>query len=476
MAAEQQMIAIVLAAGQGKRLKSNLPKVLHALLGQTVVERVLNGLASVHNTGLKWDEVVVVLGHQADQVQTYIERLSLPFKVKFVLQTQQLGTGHAVQQVAKTLNYPESTRVLITCGDMPLLTPETYEGILSQHDVEDALSVLAVNTSDPDGYGRVFFDPETLGVTEIIEHKDASEKQRQNPWVNAGVYVANWAALCEQLDNLKNNNQQGEYYLTDVVGLLVQKNKRVKAYTECESDEMIGINSREDLAVASLLLTEKANQALLENGVSLVGESTIAPEVKIGKDTTILPNCYIVGAVEIGDNCTIGPNTTLVGPVKIGNHCQVLHSVLQNNVVIGNDNYIGPFAHLRDQAEVDAFCKVGNFVEVKQTRIGHHSNAAHLCYLGDAQIGSNVNMGAGSIIANYDPILDEKHETVIEDDVKVGCNSTLVSPVVLGEGSCVAAGSVITEDVSADDLAIARSKQSASKNWVSRKKSTTVLK
>lgn len=460
-------IGIVLAAGKGTRLKSDLPKVLHPVLGKPMLQRVLENLAPL---GLA--KVILIVGHQAERVQEAVSAFKLPFPVEFVVQEPQLGTGHAIMQVLPKLPLDTEADVLITCGDMPLVPAERYVSLMETYTAQPVhASLVTVAMPNPTGYGRVLSEN---GVFQrIVEEKDASTSEKQVPWINAGIYAAYWPVFSQYLSRLDANNAQGEFYLTDVLGMLAEEHreKGVSTVVWPEPDELLGINSRHQLAEAVAILSRWTTHRLMTEGVSLVNPAsmTVAPEVRVGADTVILPGCYLEGEITVGSNCEIGPHTTMRGRITIGDACRIVHSHLERVVGVGDNSYIGPFAHLRDNAMIGDQVRLGNFVEVKETRFGSRSNAAHLCYLGDAVVGDDVNMGAGSIIANYDPILDVKSQTVIEDGVKVGCNSVLVSPVTVRERSCVAAGSVITASVEAWSLAIARSRQTEIPQWVRRK-------
>jgi bifunctional UDP-N-acetylglucosamine pyrophosphorylase / glucosamine-1-phosphate N-acetyltransferase len=460
-------IGIVLAAGKGTRLKSTLPKVLHPVLGKSMLQRVLESFV-----GLGLDRVILVIGHQAQQVQQVINTFDLPFPIDFVIQEPQLGTGHAVMQILPILPPETDAEVLITCGDMPLVKPERYQHLLKHHaQSQAAVTLVTVSMSDPTGYGRVIWKD---GIFQkIVEQKDASPEEYQIPWVNAGIYAAEWPALSRNFSKLTQNNAQGEFYLTDVMGLMVQTQgaEAVRVETWPDQNEVLGINSRQQLSEAVQILSLRTAHRLMDEGVSLINPDsmTLAPEVSIGPDTVLYPGCVLEGTVQIGSHCEIGPYTTMSGEISVADHCRIIYSLLDRVVTVGKNSYLGPFAHCRDNAILGETVRIGNFVEVKEARIGDRSNAAHLSYVGDADIGNDVNMGAGSIIANYDPILDKKYRSTIEDGVKVGCNTVLISPITLRERSCVAAGSVITEDVAPWDLAIARSRQTSISQWVEQK-------
>lgn len=457
------MNAIILAAGQGTRLKSPTPKVLHKLFGKSLLERVLRTLEKV-----SIQQVYLVLGHGRTEVQSAVQSWNLSCPIFPVVQEPQLGTGHAVQQVklaaANTLNGD----VLIATGDAPLFTPDSLQALIETHRQSgNALSLLVADLESPTGYGRVLTDGgRILG---IVEEKDACPEEKAVKTVNTGVYCIDWETISPLLDKISSQNAQGEFYLTDVVALAVAERLPVGGVWLKDSREMLGVNSRADLALCHQVLNIRTQADLMAAGVTILdpGQTMISPEVQIGQDSVIYPGCYLEGDILVGSRCEIGPQTTLVGRVSIGDDSSVIHSRVKDST-IGSGTTVGPFAHLRDGTALSDHVRVGNFVEVKNTRISHHSNAAHLAYLGDADLGSEVNMGAGSITANYDPIRDTKHKTVIEDGVKVGCNAVLVAPLTVSHDSCVAAGSVITKNVDPWDLAIARPKQTQIPQWVAK--------
>lgn len=476
--------AIVMAAGKGTRLKSETPKVLHALFGRPLLAWVLEGLSQAK---LSVQQTLVVVGHQKNQVNDILRQLAVDFTSvnlgASVTQEPQLGTGHAIQQVKAgcskdALKTLDATSVLILSGDVPLLTAQSLERLVDAH-VSGAcdLSLLVAHLDNPSGYGRVLMQPGTQPgekrVEKIVEEKDASPVEKLVMTVNTGIYCLNWKTISPLLDLLSANNAQGEFYLTDVIALAVERGLKVNAVHLDDALEMCGINHRLDLSLCHEILHQRTVARLMDNGVTVLqpASSMLSPQIQVGADTVIYPGCTMGGAITIGKGCEIGPQVTLTGPVHIGDNSRVLHSVIKNTV-IGSRTSVGPFAHLRDGAVLSDEVRIGNFVEVKNTEIASGSNAAHLAYLGDATLGSGVNIGAGTIIANYDPIRKQKHHTVIENDVKIGCNSVLVSPVTVAEGACVAAGSVITHNVSPWSLAIARGRQQELADWVKKVKST----
>ncbi|MCA9788163.1 MAG: bifunctional UDP-N-acetylglucosamine diphosphorylase/glucosamine-1-phosphate N-acetyltransferase GlmU [Cyanobacteria bacterium HKST-UBA05] len=475
MTASRQTIGLVLAAGKGTRLKSDLPKVLHNLLGKPLLVRVIEALLP-----LQLKEIVVVVGHQAEAVETaladYARQAGWKTPLRFLLQQPQLGTGHAVMQLNNVLAKDEAVDVLITCGDMPLIPTQRYETLMSAYHnhTESMLAVATVQYADPTGYGRVFFDDHDY-VHRIVEHKDANAVEQQQTWCNTGIYLGSWPTLSKTLEQLGDDNAQREYYLTDVVALMYKAGKPVQAVRWPDEEDVLGINSRLQLSQATSILSRRTAERLMEEGVSInqPDSSTFAPEVQVGPDTLIHPGCVLEGPVVVGQQCEIGPSTTMRGAITIHDHCRIVTAHLEKQVEVASHTYVGPYAHLRDNASIGPTCRIGNFVEVKEAVIGARSNAAHLCYLGDVDVGDDVNMGAGSIVANYDPVRDIKTRSTIETGVKVGCNSVLISPVTLHQDSSVAAGSVITDDVGSGELAIARCRQSTIEGWVDKAKNTT---
>lgn len=465
--------AIILAAGKGTRLKSRLPKVLHPLFGKPLLQRVCEALEP-----LGVDQGFFIVGHGREQVQKALDTWQIPFKCHFITQEPQLGTGHALLQVKLYREHSSGLQVsdlpnlhgttLILSGDVPLLRTDSLQTLANTHLAQgNDLTLMVADLGNPTGYGRVVLQGGR--ILKIVEERDATPQERDIRLVNAGIYCAVWERIEPLLDRLSANNAQQEFYLTDLVALASQAGLKIGFVQLDDPQEMTGVNSREELALCHEILNCRTQSRLMRDGVTILDPRTtmIGPEVQIGLDTVILPGCFLQGDVQIGEQAEIGPNTTLMGPIRIGKNSKVVQSYLKN-VSMGEDVLIGPFAHLRDGAVLSHHVRIGNFVEVKNARIDHHSNAAHLCYLGDAALGSEVNMGAGSITANYDPIRDTKHETIIGDGVKVGCNAVLVAPVQIHERACVAAGSVITQDVAPWDLAIARPRQTAIPDWVKR--------
>ncbi len=445
------MVAVaVLAAGKGTRMKSNLPKVLHNLGGKSLVERVLNS-----SDALNPSRRIVIVGYEAQRVKENLQSLS---GVEFVEQAQQLGTGHAIQQLLPHLQ-DFSGDLLVLNGDVPLLRPETLQKLVETHQNNgNAATLLTAQLPNPQGYGRVFCDTNYL-VEKIVEHRDCTPQQRENNRINAGVYCFNWPKLAAVLPQLSADNDQQEYYLTDVCAML----EPVMAVDVADYQEITGINDRKQLAAAGTMLQQRIKDHWLKAGVNMINPDsiTIDETVQLQPDVTIEPQTHLRGETTIGSGTRVGPGS-LIENSHIGENVTVFYSVVRDSQVAAGTQ-IGPYTHLRGQAKVGEGCRLGNFVEVKKTTIGNKTNAAHLSYLGDATLGDRVNIGAGTITANYDGY--KKHPTVINDGTKTGSNSVLVAPVTLGENVTVAAGSVVTKDVEADSLVVARSRQVERKGW-----------
>ena len=418
--------SIILAAGKGTRMKSDMPKVLHTIFEKTLLSYVID---AVNNTGIA-DENFVIVGHQAERVEEYNNKNN--DNAKCVLQSPQLGTGHAVSMAVPYLKDFDG-EVIILCGDTPLITSETIKEFVEAHrNLKSDITVMSAIFENPTNYGRIIRNSNNT-LNSIVEEKDATPEQKAVKEINAGIYCLNWAKIKPAFSQLKTNNAQGEYYLTDIIKWGNEQNLSVNAYTLKDNEEIYGINSKSNLAEATKLLNRKIVNKHLANGVQIIDPATtwISPETEIEADTIIYPSTYIEGKN------------------KIGKHCK-----------------IGPFAHLRGGVVLEDYVKVGNFVEVKKTTIKSHTNACHLTYLGDSEIGSNVNIGAGTITANYNPLTKVKSKTIIGDNVKIGSNSVLVAPVTIEEGANVGALSVITKNVTAWALAITRAPMRVVEGWV----------
>jgi bifunctional UDP-N-acetylglucosamine pyrophosphorylase / glucosamine-1-phosphate N-acetyltransferase len=445
------MVAVaILAAGRGTRMKSHLPKVLHPLGGRSLVERVLDSLQEIQPT-----HRLLIVGYRSDLVQT---ALATDPGLTFVEQTEQLGTGHAVQQLLPHLQGFEGD-LLILNGDVPLLRPQTLKQLLHTHTQNhNAATILTAQLPDPKGYGRVFCDEHNL-VTQIIEDRDCTAAQKQNRRINAGVYCFRWADLAQVLPHLQPNNDQNEYYLTDTV----KDMNPVMAVDVADYQEILGINDRQQLADAYDILQTRVKAEWMKAGVTLIDpkSTTIDDTVQLQPDVIIEPQTHLRGQTVIQSGSRIGPGS-LIENSQIGENVTVMFSVVTDSSVQANSR-IGPYAHLRGHVQVGEACRIGNFVELKNSSLGDRTNVAHLSYLGDATLGERVNIGAGTITANYDGV--KKHPTQIGDRSKTGSNSVLVAPVTLGSDVTIAAGSVITEDVADDCLALARSRQVVKPGW-----------
>ncbi|WP_449621623.1 bifunctional UDP-N-acetylglucosamine diphosphorylase/glucosamine-1-phosphate N-acetyltransferase GlmU [Robertmurraya sp. Marseille-Q9965] len=438
--------AVVLAAGQGTRMKSKLYKVLHPVCGKPMVQHVVDQVSR-----LDMDHIVTVIGHGAELVKS-----QLGDTCSYALQAEQLGTAHAVMQAQEVLEGKEGV-TLVVCGDTPLIKAETMEALLKQHEETNAkVTVLTAYTDDPTGYGRLIRNDKGF-VEKIVEHKDASDEERKVKEINTGTYCFDNQALFDALKNVSNENVQGEYYLPDVIEILKNRGEIVTAFQTDDFDETLGVNDRVALSQAEGTLRNRINEYHMRNGVTIIDPKNtyIDADVEIGQDTIIYPGTVLTGQTKIASDCQIGPNSEIKN-CYIGEGTVVRQSVAHDSQ-IGAQVNIGPFAHIRPQSEIHDEVKIGNFVEIKKTVFGKGSKASHLSYIGDAEVGRDVNIGCGSITVNYDG--KNKFLTKIEDDVFIGCNSNLVAPVTVGKGAYVAAGSTVVEDVPGNALAIARARQ-----------------
>ncbi len=444
------VVVAILAAGRGTRMKSHLPKVLHNLGGRSLVEKVITSAEP-----LLPSRQIVIVGYQSQEVKAALKTNP---KLEFVEQPQQLGTGHAIQQLLPHLE-GYTGDLLVLNGDLPLLRTSTIQHLRQIHqEHQNAATILCANLSNPQGYGRVFCNPENL-VQQIIEHKDCTPTQKQNCRVNAGIYYFRWPDLAKVLPHLEANNAQKEYYLTDAVTQV----GRVMAVDVEDYQEILGINDRLQLAQAQEILQRRIKEKWMLAGVTLMdpGSITIEDTVQLDPDVIIEPQTHLRGHTVIHTGSRIGPGS-LIENSQLGKNVIVQYSVVTDSTV-QNGTRVGPYAHLRGHAQVGANCRVGNFVELKNTELGDRTNVAHLSYLGDTTAGSQVNIGAGTITANYDGV--NKHRTNIGDRTKTGSNSVLVAPLTLGDDVYVAAGSTVTEDVPNDALVIARSRQVVKLGW-----------
>lgn len=421
--------AIILAAGKGTRMKSDLPKVLHPIFGKPLLGYVID---AVNNTGLV-NENYVIVGHQAELVEDFVSKNYT--NSKCILQMPQLGTGDAVNKAYNDLK-DFNGEVIILCGDAPLITSETLKNFVEAHkEHHSTLTVMSAIFDNPTNYGRIVRGQDG-GLKAIVEEKDANVEEKAIKEINAGIYCLDWKKIAPAFLNLQCNNAQGEYYLTDIVSWAVKNGLKTQAFVLKNNEEIFGINSKAHLAEATKFLNTKTINKLLDDGVTIVDPNStfISSETTIEADTIIFPNVYISGKNTIGKNCKIGP-----------------------------------FAHIRDGAQIGNNVRIGNFVEVKKSVIKDNTNVSHLSYIGDSELGSKVNIGAGTITANYNPITKQKSKTIIKDGANTGSNSVLVAPVTVNEMASIAAGSVITKDVEANSLAITRSPLKTIQNWVQSK-------
>ena len=450
-----ELVAVILAAGKGTRMKSKLPKVLHKIGGKPMLQHVLDA-ADAAGAARK----VVVVGHEAELVEAMVGE-----QAQMALQAEQLGTGHAVMQTEAVLKDFCGT-VMIICGDTPLLEAaelkKFYEGHVAS---QAAATVLTAFMDDPAGYGRIIRDADG-NVLGIVEEKDAVLEQKAIKEINTGIYCVEAPLLFEVLAILTCDNAQGEYYLTDVLAKLNAMGKKVGGVATADSDMIMGINSRRQMAEAENIMRQRILNKLMDDGVTIMDPAStfIEKGVEIGQDTVIYPYTWLEGTTKIGEDCQIGPNVRLTN-VRIGNTAE-LQFVYGHDCEVQDNVVIGPYVHLRPYTVIGDNVKIGNFVEVKNSHVGTGSKLPHLSYIGDSDIGSSVNIGCGCITVNYDG--KKKHRTIIEDNAFVGCNSNMVAPVTIGAGAYIGAGSTITKDVPGDDLGIARAKQKNIEGWAAK--------
>lgn len=451
----ESLAAVVLAAGKGTRMKSSRIKVLHPAAGLPMIAWPV---AAAREAGA--DPVVLVIGHQANAVQGVFRGAA---DIRCAMQEEQLGTGHAVACALEALPGFRGT-VLILCGDTPLLRPETLTSLCSFHrENRSALTVLTALLDDPAGYGRVLRDASGR-VAGIVEHKDATPEQRNIREINSGIYCMESGFLFDNIKSIGNDNAQKEYYLTDLLAVAVRKGLTCLAMAAADADEIMGINDRSQLADASRILRRRINRGLMLSGVTMIDpeQTYIDHGVSIGADTVIYPACHIGGGTVIGSGCEIEQGVSISG-CRIGDDCHIKAGSVLEDSELHENVAVGPMAHLRPGTVLHDHVKIGNFVETKKIVMGKGSKASHLTYLGDASIGSDVNIGCGTITCNYDGV--NKHRTVIGDDVFIGSDVQLVAPVTVGRNSLVAAGTTVTVDVPPDSLAISRVPQVNKDGW-----------
>lgn len=442
---------LILAAGLGTRMKSNTAKVLHQLGGRPLIAHVCRTASSLDPR-----RIFVVVGHQAEAVQDAVVQELGNDRVSFPVQKEQLGTGHAVMSAREFLENEDST-LLVLSGDVPMIRAETLASLVQQHRAHRgrgaACTILTVKLEDPTGYGRVIRD-ETGIFNRVVEQKDATEDERRIKEINSGIYCFNTRLLFQSLSRVSNDNKQGEYYLTDVPRILREAGEPISLYAHNDFREVSGINNREELAEIERVLRRRINSRMMRDyGVTLIDplHTYISEDAVIGRDTVIHPNVTIEGKTRIGDGCEIRSGSRLTN-AYIGEAVKILDNSVIDTSSIGDNSTIGPFAHIRNYARIESEAKIGNFVEVKKSIVGKKTKASHLTYLGDATIGENTNIGAGTITCNYDG--KNKNPTTIGNNVKIGSDTMLVAPVKVGDGVVTGAGSVVTKDIPPNKLAV----------------------
>ncbi len=451
----EKIFSVVLAAGEGKRMKSSKSKLLHKICGRTIVEWVLDAVA-----GAGIDESIIVVGHKSEQVKECLGNK------QYAIQEKQLGTGHAVMQSEEFLKGKKGI-VVVLCGDTPLITSETLKNAIEAHKADNNnVTIITSMVDNPFGYGRVLRNSQGT-VEKIVEQADATDKEKSCKEINSGMYCFNLEDLFRALNSINNNNKQGEYYLTDTIEVLINEGKRVGAFKMSDSTEILGINDRIQLAQATEVIRNRIIKEHMLNGVSFIMPNTncLDYNVRIGKDTVVYSGTIIEGETSIGENCIIGPNTRVVSSI-VDDDVEINNSVVLKSS-ISSGTKVGPFAYLRPNSKIGKKVKVGDFVEVKNSSIGDNTKISHLTYVGDAEVGKNVNLGCGVVTVNYDG--KNKSKTIIGDNAFIGCNVNLIAPVEVKNNAYVAAGSTITDQVPEDGLAIARSRQLIKENWVKKR-------
>ncbi|MEE9591110.1 MAG: bifunctional UDP-N-acetylglucosamine diphosphorylase/glucosamine-1-phosphate N-acetyltransferase GlmU [Thermodesulfobacteriota bacterium] len=454
----KKVTSIILAAGLGKRMRSASPKVLHPVCGKPMLFYSIEALKNI-----KIDRIVVI-GHKGESVKGYFADKG----VAFVEQEPQLGTGHAVICTEKKLRFFRGD-LLILSGDVPLIKTGTLKGLIRFHHQKDAtVSFITTFLKGPTGYGRVIRD-DNGSVKRIVEEKDATAKEKAIQEVNTGIYIIRSDFLFSNLNKLKRENAQGEYYLPDLIPLAIRRGGKVAALTHTDSTEVMGVNNRIELAEANRIMRERINRGLMMNGVTIIAPHStyIDHGIKVGKDTTIYPNAVLNGGTSIGSGCVIEEGSKIIDS-SLGRGVTIRSYSIIEHSKIGNGVSIGPFARLRPDNVISNGAKIGNFVEVKNSRVGRGTKVNHLSYIGDAEIGSGVNVGAGTITCNYDGI--RKYKTTIHDGVFIGSDTQLIAPVEIGKEAYIGSGSTITRNVPPRSLALSRVEQKIVKEWVEKRK------
>ena len=453
------LAVIILAAGKGVRMNSEFPKVLHPILKKPMLHYVLDTARAMEP-----ERIVLVLGHDSELVEESVS----DYPLETVIQEPQLGTGHAVS-CCEDVFRGFSGDILILSGDVPATGVSALREFADSHAKNGAdVSFVSTLVEDPSGYGRVLRNAKGE-VLRIVEDKDATADEKKEKEINAGIYCVNSSFLWESLGGLDRENSQGEYYLPGIVNLCVSRKRSLLAFTLANPKEVSGVNSREQLGETEKTIKLAINRQHMENGVTIVDTETtyISDSVSIGKDTTVYPNTYIYGETRIGDGCRVGPSV-YIEDSRIGDNVEIKFSSYLAGCEVENGVVMGPFCHLRPEARIKSGAKIGNFVEIKKSNIGVGSKVPHLSYVGDADIGDGVNIGAGTITCNYDGV--NKHRTVVEDGAFIGSDTMLVAPIKVGKGATTAAGSTVTKDVSPGALAIERAAHKEIKGWAERKR------
>lgn len=467
MSASRPAAVMVLAAGEGTRMKSRRPKVLHEICGRSLLGHVLAAVAE-----LEPQRTVVVVGHAREQVTEHLKSIA-PHAIT-ALQEEQKGTGHAVRMALEALraqNVELTGTVVLTCGDTPLLRGATLRDLVAAHEAEgNAVTILSARVPDPTGYGRIVRDA-AGAVTGIVEHADATEEQRAVDEINSGMYAFDGALLSQVVHRLSADNAKGEEYITDAVALLRGDGHRVGAYIAPDRTEVEGVNDRVQLAEARRLLNARLLEQLMRDGVTVVDPAStwVDVDVRVGRDAVLEPQTQLQGRTVIGEGAQVGPATVLCD-TEVGEDAVVSHTVARE-AVIGPEATVGPYAYLRPGARLDRGVKIGTFVEVKNSTVGEGSKVPHLTYVGDADIGKGVNIGASSVFVNYDGV--NKHRTVIGDYARTGSDTMFVAPVRVGDGAYTGAGTVVREDVPPGALAVSAGPQRTIEGWVERKRPGT---
>ncbi|MGW6708619.1 bifunctional UDP-N-acetylglucosamine diphosphorylase/glucosamine-1-phosphate N-acetyltransferase GlmU [Streptomyces sp. NPDC054956] len=462
MSANRPAAVVVLAAGEGTRMKSATPKVLHEISGRSLVGHVVAASRELDPAHL-----VVVVGHAREQVTAHLAAIDAD--VRTAVQYEQNGTGHAVRMALEELGDRPTGTVVVVCGDTPLLTGETLAALTATHEADgNAVTVLTAEVPDSTGYGRIVRDGATGAVTAIVEHKDATDAQRAIREINSGVFAFDGALLADALGKVRTDNSQGEEYLTDVLGILREAGHRVGAAVGADHRQILGINNRVQLAEARALLNARLLESAMLSGVTIVDPASTLVDVTVtfGQDAIVHPGTQLLGTTHVAEGAEVGPNTRLKD-TYVGARARVDNTVA-DGAVVGESATVGPFAYLRPGTNLGAKAKAGTYVEMKNATIGEGTKVPHLSYVGDATIGEYTNIGAASVFVNYDG--EHKHHTTVGSHCKTGSDNMFVAPVTIGDGAYTAAGSVITKDVPPGALAVARGQQRNIEGWVARKR------